>query len=71
MQQLIDGGNTAMINLRNAHAFQTSRGRWEKLLRALSRGRAGHGNRRLREIVGFGSNPGNLRMFEHRPATLR
>jgi poly(hydroxyalkanoate) depolymerase family esterase len=62
-----------MINLRNAHAFQKSRDRWEKLLRALSRGRArgtSHGSTHLREIVGFGSNPGNLRMFEHRPATL-
>jgi feruloyl esterase len=60
-----------MINLRNARAFQTHRSRWEKLLRALSRRRARDtGNTRLREIVGFGSNPGNLRMFEHRPTSL-
>lgn len=62
-----------MINLRDTHAFGSSRGRWEKVLRALYRGRArgaGHGSTRLREIVGFGSNPGNLRMFEYRPATL-
>jgi poly(hydroxyalkanoate) depolymerase family esterase len=62
-----------MINLRETHAFGSSHGRWEKVLRALYRGRArgaGHGSTRLREIVGFGSNPGNLRMFEYRPATL-
>ena len=62
-----------MINLRHTPAFQTRRAHWEKLLRALSRGRArgtGHGSTHLREIVGFGSNPGNLRMFEHRPANL-
>src|SRR5215469_6373208 len=62
-----------MINPRETHAFGKSRGRWEKVLRALYRGRArgtGHGSTRLREIVGFGSNPGNLRMFVYRPPTL-
>ena len=62
-----------MINLRETHAFGRSRGRWEKVLQALYRGRArgtGASSTRLREIVGFGSNPGNLRMFEHRPANL-
>ena len=62
-----------MINLRDIHHFNGSRGRWEKIFRALNRGRAGgtgHGSTRLREIVSFGSNPGNLRMFEYRPATL-
>ncbi len=62
-----------MINLRDALAFGKRRGRWEKLLRALQRGRAkGTPNRttRLQEIVGFGSNPGNLKMFTYRPPTL-
>jgi len=62
-----------MLNLRTAQAFQRSRNRWEQVLRALSRGRArgtDRGSTRLREIVSFGSNPGNLRMFEHRPANL-
>lgn len=61
-----------MVNLRN-DAFQTSRIRWEEALLALSSGRArdtGRGGTCLREIIGFGSNPGNLRMFEHRPKTL-
>jgi feruloyl esterase len=31
---------------------------------------AGHGNTHLREIFGFGSNPGNLRMFSYRPPTV-
>ena len=33
-------------------------------------GRADKGSTRLREIFGFGSNPGNLRMFGYRPPTL-
>jgi poly(hydroxyalkanoate) depolymerase family esterase len=62
-----------MINLRETQSFDRSRPRWEKVFRALYRRHArgpDHGSTRLREIVGFGSNPGNLRMFEYRPATL-
>jgi feruloyl esterase len=62
-----------MINLRETLAFGRSRGRWQKAFRALYRGRAGStANRstRLREITGFGSNPGNLRMFAYRPPAL-
>jgi poly(hydroxyalkanoate) depolymerase family esterase len=33
-------------------------------------GHAGNGPTRLREVFGFGSNPGNLRMFAYRPPTL-
>src|SRR4029079_561743 len=62
-----------MINLREALAFGRSRATWKKVLRALYRNRAGgtgHPGTRLREITGFGSNPGNLRMFAYRPPTL-
>ena len=62
-----------MINLRQALSLAGGRGGWQKLLRALERGRArsgGHGSTRLREIFDFGSNPGNLRMFGYRPPTL-
>jgi len=58
-----------MINLRQA----LGRGGWHKFLRMLERGRtrgAGHARTRLREILDFGSNPGNLRMFVYRPSTL-
>ena len=58
-----------MINLRDTHAFHTNSSRWEKIFRGHNRGTRQRSTR-LREIVGFGSNPGNLRMFEHRPATL-
>jgi len=48
---------------------------WQKFLRAVghaatrgaARDRAGS---RLREVFGFGSNPGNLRMFTYRPRVL-
>jgi feruloyl esterase len=74
-QQLLAGSNresTAMINLRDVLAFGKSRGRWETMLRALYRDRARGTNAgtRLREIVGFGSNPGHLRMFFYRPRIL-
>ena len=62
-----------MINLRQALSLGSGRGGWQKFLRALERGRArsaGHGSTRLREILDFGSNPGNLRMFGYRPPTL-
>jgi poly(3-hydroxybutyrate) depolymerase len=51
----------------------SNRGGWRKFLRTLERGRAGgerKGSTRLREVFGFGSNPGNLRMFVYRPPTL-
>jgi poly(hydroxyalkanoate) depolymerase family esterase len=50
-----------------------NRGRWEKLLRAARRARApgaGAVPSRLQEVHGFGSNPGNLRMFSYLPARL-
>ncbi|HET9686814.1 MAG TPA: PHB depolymerase family esterase [Pseudolabrys sp.] len=62
-----------MINLRHALNLSGSRDRWRKLLRALERGHgrgAGKGSTHLRELFDFGSNPGNLRMFGYRPATL-
>src|SRR6187401_3095712 len=62
-----------MIHLRQALSLGRGRGGWQKFLRALERGRArgaGHGSTRLREILGFGSNPGNLRMFDYRPSNL-
>jgi len=60
-----------MINLRQA--LGRGRGGWYKFLRLLERGRAGgagHARTRLRAILDFGSNPGNLRMFVYRPSTL-
>src|SRR6185503_4009237 len=62
-----------MIHLRQALSLGRGRGGWQKFLRALERGRArgaGHGSTRLREILDFGSNPGNLRMFGYRPSNL-
>ena len=62
-----------MINLRQALGYGDSRDGWRKFLRGLDRGRAGGAGKsstRLREVFGFGSNPGNLRMFGHRPPTL-
>jgi poly(hydroxyalkanoate) depolymerase family esterase len=62
-----------MINLRHALNLGGSRDGWRKFLRALDRGRVGgvgKGSTRLREFFDFGSNPGNLRMFGYRPATL-
>jgi feruloyl esterase len=62
-----------MINLRETLAFGRSRGGWKKVLRALYRNRPGRSSpagTRLREITGFGSNPGNLRMFAYRPPNL-
>ena len=61
------------INLRHTFNLGGGRGGWQKLLRALVRGRASdgsNGSTRLREVLGFGSNPGNLRMFGYRPPTL-
>ena len=62
-----------MISFQQALSLGRSRGGWRKFLRALDRGRAryqGKASTRLREAFGFGSNPGNLRMFSYRPATL-
>jgi feruloyl esterase len=58
-----------MINLRRG--LGGSRAGWRKLLEALQRHRAASASdSRLREQVGFGSNPGNLRMFTYRPPHL-
>ena len=62
-----------MINLRRAFSLGGSRAGWRKLLEALQRHRAGAAGAaasRLRETIRFGSNPGNLRMFVHRPPHL-
>ena len=62
-----------MKNLRHMLSFGSSRRGWQKFLRALDRVHArgaGQGSTRLREVFGFGSNPGNLRMFGYRPPTL-
>ncbi len=48
-------------------------GGWRKLIQVLERrlvGTDGPGSTRLREVHGFGSNPGNLRMFSYRPQKL-
>src|SRR6185437_3177670 len=61
-----------MINLRQALSLGDRRKGWERIFRSLNRRhieRADTGTR-LREIFGFGSNPGNLRMFGYRPPTL-
>jgi len=62
-----------MKNLRQALGLGSSRAGWRKLLQALERhhaGAAGKISTRLRENFGFGSNPGNLRMFVYRPPSL-
>jgi poly(hydroxyalkanoate) depolymerase family esterase len=62
-----------MKNLRQALGLGSSRAGWRKLLQALERHRAGAAgtiSTRLRENFGFGSNPGNLRMFVYRPPSL-
>jgi len=65
-----------MAKSRSPLGFGSSRGEWQKFLRtlrrgdAISRGHGDHAGTRLQEIVGFGSNPGNLRMFGYRPPTL-
>src|SRR4029077_6569240 len=60
-------------NLRQALGLGSSRAGWRKLFQALERhhtGAAGNTTTRLRENFGFGSNPGNLRMFVYRPPSL-
>src|SRR5689334_21527755 len=62
-----------MINLQQALSLGRSRGGWQKFLRAFDHGRAQHrakARTRLKEVFGFGSNPGNLRMFSYLPANL-
>ena len=62
-----------MKNLRQALGLGSSRAGWRKLFQALERhhtGAAGNTTTRLRENFGFGSNPGNLRMFVYRPPSL-
>src|ERR1043165_7401906 len=62
-----------MVQLRRALGFGDGGTRWRKLIRALKphhlRG-ADPINSRLRESFGFGSNPGNLRMFSYCPPIL-
>ena len=62
-----------MINLRNTLGnLGRNRGEWQKL-QAAGRGRlrpASQVTTHLQEVHGFGSNPGNLRMFSYLPATL-
>jgi poly(hydroxyalkanoate) depolymerase family esterase len=62
-----------MINLRNAFSLDRSKGAWQKLQRVLDHldlKNKGQRNSRLREVFGFGSNPGNLRMLVYRPPNL-
>src|SRR6476661_4585304 len=62
-----------MKNLRQALGLGNGRAGWRKLLQALERhhaGAAGKISTRLRQNFGFGSNPGNLRMFVYRPPSL-
>jgi feruloyl esterase len=62
-----------MKNLQQRLGLGSSRAGWRKLFQALERhhaGAAGNTTTRLRENFGFGSNPGNLRMFVYRPPTL-
>src|SRR6185437_11271036 len=62
-----------MVNLRDALSIGHRIEGWRKLLRVLDRGHAGgavKGRARLRELFGFGSNPGNLRMFSYQPPAL-
>ena len=61
-----------MIKLRQALGLGDGETRWRKLIRALKPHhlRAAATNSRLQENFGFGSNPGNLRMFTYRPPSL-
>lgn len=64
-----------MINLREAIAhLGSSSGRWRKVLDLLGHPHlpniGGQAPTHLRESYGFGSNPGNLRMFGYRPSAL-
>jgi len=63
-----------MLSLRKAIAsLARHRARWDTLMRGASRARAVDASAaptRLEEVQGFGSNPGNLRMFTYRPPPL-
>lgn len=60
-----------MINLRDALAGLGRPDGWKKLIHGLNGRQVGHAiNPRLCESHGFGSNPGNLRMFGYRPPAL-
>src|SRR5215472_11090663 len=66
---------TRMHDLRTALArLQTLRSKFEALL-ASARKKADRApderSTRLRELTGFGANPGNLRMFAYSPEQLR
>jgi feruloyl esterase len=58
-----------MISLRDTLKLANARGGWQKFVRALDLRTTGkaQGRTRLREVFGFGTNPGNLRMFVYRP----
>ena len=62
-----------MINLRNPFAgLGRNRGQWQKMFQGAARAGlfppASHTH--LQEVHGFGSNPGNLRMFRYLPPNL-
>lgn len=63
-----------MINLRRTLAkLGRNPAGWKKLVQGLNGhpvGSESHATPRLREVFGFGSNPGNLRMFDYRPPSL-
>ena len=65
-----------MTKYRSPLGLADARAQWQKFLRAVGhgdavRGRAGErADSRLREVDGFGSNPGKLRMFTYRPPAL-
>jgi poly(3-hydroxybutyrate) depolymerase len=63
-----------MLSLRKSIAsLARNRGKWEKLMRAGRRAYApdpGAMATRLDEVHGFGSNPGNLRMYRYVPPRL-
>jgi len=64
-----------MAKSRSQLGFGSTRGGWQKILKALGRGAINrapgdHASTRLKESFGFGTNPGNLRMFGYRPPTL-
>ena len=63
-----------MINLRDTVAKLARNGDWPKLLAGAARGRMrrepGPASTPLQEVHGFGTNPGDLRMFAYLPRTL-
>src|SRR5688572_6842231 len=63
-----------MLNLRKTIAsLARNRGKWENLMRGAARARTPAPDAvatPLEEVHGFGSNPGNLRMFRYLPPRL-